>query len=455
MQAPSVDRFGEQFAEAQAGDNAAMLELVDDFFDPLTAFFERRGAHDPESSANDAIERAIRHGDPERIDSSPAFRAFLYAIARNQAKNEFRTRERRPVIDLVEEPARLPWRTAPSAESVVFDEIAAEDLLAQVKPDQAEVLELRFLDGYTVKETAALVGKSVPAVNALQRRGLTRLRQVVGTVLAVVLVWVGVRVVLAPPQTAPVISEDHPSEIGELPTENEDVLEDGAPVIVDVEGVTEVITETTEPTPEPVVDDRDRSVTLQSQLLDALENGQFNARFITTTTSLVAPTTSLVGRNTLPVAAPTTAPVIGPAEPNPQTPGNPAIGQTGDLPTDMPDPVIRQPETPRNAVAPEVIIEVTIAGAPTSVLPAPEQPEAGTTTVSSTSTSSTTSTTTSLVPPVDTGAPAAAPEATTSTSILPDGLTDPIGDAFGAVKSLVSEPLSWFEDTNDAIDITN
>ena len=133
MHAPSLDQFGQKFANAQEGCEAATQGLVDDYFGPLTAFFERRGAHDPESSANDALERAIRKGDRERIDSGPAFRAFLYAIARNQAKNEFRTRERRVTIDLVDEPIDLDLNNAaPSAENIVFDGLMAADLLTQV-----------------------------------------------------------------------------------------------------------------------------------------------------------------------------------------------------------------------------------------------------------------------------------------------------------------------------------
>lgn len=464
MHAPSLDQFGQKFANAQEGCEAATQDLVDDYFGPLTAFFERRGAHDPESSANDALERAIRKGDSERIDSGPAFRAFLYAIARNQAKNEFRTRERRVTIDLVDEPIDLDLNNAaPSAENVVFDGLMAADLLTQVKPDQAEVLELRFIDGYSVKETAALTGKSVPAINALQRRGLATLRQVVGAVVVVLLVLLGVRFATDQAERGPVISDDLPSEIGELPADGDGDAENGAPLIVETEepgdgGAKEVRKN------EPATEVAGISTTVtvptpQAQLLDDLLRGLATGQLPTedvddTPEGPKAPIVTVNGAGASPAGTTDTGTdtQATPAEDDDAIditlPWVPEVGDAAALPN-LPAPLIR-PATPgtQDRVAPVVVDDGN------------DEEEASPT--SSTTTSSTTTSTTSTSTPASSSSTAPTSSSTAPTTVVEEddgsgvipAVTEPIGDAFGAIKSLVTSPVSWFEDTTEAIDVS-
>ncbi len=54
--------------------------------------------------------------------------------------------------------------------------------LAQLTPDQQAVLTLRFGQGYSLEETAAVMRKKVNAVKALQFRALAALRRIIGEV---------------------------------------------------------------------------------------------------------------------------------------------------------------------------------------------------------------------------------------------------------------------------------
>ena len=51
-------------------------------------------------------------------------------------------------------------------------------LCARLAPDRRDVLLLRLVGGFTIEEVAAALDKSPAAVKALQRRGLTTLRQI-------------------------------------------------------------------------------------------------------------------------------------------------------------------------------------------------------------------------------------------------------------------------------------
>jgi RNA polymerase sigma-70 factor (ECF subfamily) len=55
-----------------------------------------------------------------------------------------------------------------------------QDALTQLTPEQQHVLVLRFGEGYSLEETAALLKKNVNAVKALQFRALTSLQRHIG-----------------------------------------------------------------------------------------------------------------------------------------------------------------------------------------------------------------------------------------------------------------------------------
>jgi len=100
------------------------------------------------------------------------FRAWIFTVARRRAIDWARRRRATQSLDGVElatltDASEGLW-AATSVETAVA-------LLATLKPDQAEVVGLRVLAGFTVTETAVVVGKSEAAVRILCHRGLRAL----------------------------------------------------------------------------------------------------------------------------------------------------------------------------------------------------------------------------------------------------------------------------------------
>jgi RNA polymerase sigma-70 factor (ECF subfamily) len=101
----------------------------------------------------------------------------VFTVARHRAIDWRRQATRRqtnlvPVEQLAERPAPDDPVTA------VFEAQstrAALALLAELPPDQAEVVALRVLGGLEVAEVATMVGKRPGAVRVLAHRGLRRL----------------------------------------------------------------------------------------------------------------------------------------------------------------------------------------------------------------------------------------------------------------------------------------
>jgi RNA polymerase sigma-70 factor, ECF subfamily len=107
----------------------------------------------------------------------PAFRVWLFTIARNRAIDDRRRAQRRP-----EEPRELSDRdvaaTEPDAAQDVIrksDTDWALSVIASLPKDQAEAVLLRVVAGLDVAQTAQVLGKRPGAVRVAAMRGLRRL----------------------------------------------------------------------------------------------------------------------------------------------------------------------------------------------------------------------------------------------------------------------------------------
>jgi RNA polymerase sigma-70 factor, ECF subfamily len=108
-------------------------------------------------------------------------RGWLIATASNAVNDHHRRRYRRPVETLSE--------TMPDASPGIHSQVDAREqqrlvqgALAELTPEQQHVLALRFGQGYSLEETAALLNKNINAVKALQFRALASLQRQIGEV---------------------------------------------------------------------------------------------------------------------------------------------------------------------------------------------------------------------------------------------------------------------------------
>jgi RNA polymerase sigma-70 factor, ECF subfamily len=99
--------------------------------------------------------------------SEGEMRAYLRTTARTVLADFWHERYRAPLDQMDEETTPNVW----PAES---SELDVEHLMANLPPHYREVLELRFLRGYSIKETAAAMGVSVGNAKVLQLRALRK-----------------------------------------------------------------------------------------------------------------------------------------------------------------------------------------------------------------------------------------------------------------------------------------
>jgi RNA polymerase sigma-70 factor, ECF subfamily len=168
--------FPELLAAAQGGDEQAFAVLWRELQPAVLRYFQVVAAQAAEDLAADTWMSIIRGLGRFRGDER-AFRAWIFTVARHRAIDWRRRAARRPTVSVpVEALAEQPAPDDPVLQLLEGQSTrAALALVAELPPDQAEVVALRVLGGLEIAEVARIVGKRPGAVRVLAHRGLRRL----------------------------------------------------------------------------------------------------------------------------------------------------------------------------------------------------------------------------------------------------------------------------------------
>jgi RNA polymerase sigma factor (sigma-70 family) len=156
----------------RAGDEVALSTLYRRHVAAIYRFVlaQVRDVQDAEDLTSETFARMLRGLDGFRGEAS--FRNWVYQIARNAVRNHRRAARYRLALPL------SPTAAAPPDED---DEPSGGrkaatvlGLLQPLPPRYRQVLELRFLDGCSIEETAARLGITVGNAKVLQHRALRK-----------------------------------------------------------------------------------------------------------------------------------------------------------------------------------------------------------------------------------------------------------------------------------------
>ncbi len=164
---------------SQAGDMAAFEQLFERYYDVVFRFVLFRTNDRPlaEDITSETFVRALRRIGSVQYQGRD-IAAWFITIARNLIFDHVKSSRYRlestqaDMIDL------SPSTHGP--EQQVLEGATYEELMrcvAKLNPDQQECIQLRFLQGLSVAETAQLMERNEGAVKALQHRAVRRLAQ--------------------------------------------------------------------------------------------------------------------------------------------------------------------------------------------------------------------------------------------------------------------------------------
>lgn len=186
--------------QAIAGEPLALDRLLLDSYGKLLARVDQklpaelRSVISPEDIIQDVFSQAFRGIAGFQPDGDDAFYRWLTAISDNRVVDAVRAHNaakrgggraaaegpgRSSVVALIDLLAVNEWtpsRSAGGHEASAAIQVA----LAGLKGEYREALELRYLEGLSVADTAARLGKTEPAIHKLCSRGLQALRESMG-----------------------------------------------------------------------------------------------------------------------------------------------------------------------------------------------------------------------------------------------------------------------------------
>ena len=158
---------------AAGGDEAAFGVLWRDLQPGLVRYLDALAPGAAEDLASETWLRIVQGLDGFSGDE-PAFRGWVFTIARHRAIDRWRRRvRRRDELVPADALAGLPAPDDPAGAAVdAISGRAAVALIATLPPDQAEVVLLRVVAGLEVAQVAAITGKRPGNVRVLTHRAL-------------------------------------------------------------------------------------------------------------------------------------------------------------------------------------------------------------------------------------------------------------------------------------------
>lgn len=185
---PDHEQVWELVEAAQRGDGEAFGQLYDRYVDTVYRYIcyritDRSVAEDLTS---ETFLRALRRIGALEYQGRD-LGAWLVTIARNLVYDHAKSARSRletatDEIGVVGDQHGLADRP-PTPEALVLDALSSTELMAavaQLGSEQRECVLLRFVQGFSVGETAEIMGKNDGAVKALQHRAVRKLATLIG-----------------------------------------------------------------------------------------------------------------------------------------------------------------------------------------------------------------------------------------------------------------------------------
>lgn len=171
-----ADGFGfdsDHVAAAKTGDERALTTIYRAMHPRLLRYLRSLGRDDADDVAATAWMQfagalaSLGDDDPETA------RRMLFTIARRRRVDEIRRRSRQRVDPVGDVTDLGPVEVEESPEARLDDALA---LLRRLPDQQAEVIALRVIGGFSAAEVGELTGQTEGAVRVMAHRGLRRLR---------------------------------------------------------------------------------------------------------------------------------------------------------------------------------------------------------------------------------------------------------------------------------------
>lgn len=167
--------------QAQKGDPQAFGGLYDEFSPRIFGYIRRKISD--QRQAEDILQEIflkVWQALPKTKTHELNFPAWLFKIASNTINDYFRKSYRSPLsLELDENAANVKSPDSPAGDAIKKQDTAVlKDALTKLSPKYREILELRFIQEFSIKETCEILDKNSLSVRVGQYRALQKLRKI-------------------------------------------------------------------------------------------------------------------------------------------------------------------------------------------------------------------------------------------------------------------------------------
>lgn len=165
---------------AQKLDEEALTAIFDSFA-PAIYKYALRLCHDPIEADNivgDVFSQLLEQfagGKGPRTNLRSYLYQTAYHLVVDRSRENKHTAPLEVAINVQEKERSVP--TATQIEERVLMEALVSAMNSELTEDQRHVIILRFLEDFSLKETAQIIGKEVNNVKVIQNRGIAKLRK--------------------------------------------------------------------------------------------------------------------------------------------------------------------------------------------------------------------------------------------------------------------------------------
>ena len=166
------------------------LGTIFDLYSPALYKFISRLIHDPVTSDQIVADVFAKFVEDIGAGKGPraSVRIYLYQAAYRLVVERARDKNPHSTLEVAirrrDDPSPTQTEGGPPAQAQIDERLMLEALLSnmntELSEDQRIVILLRFLEDFTLKETAEIIGKDVNNVKVIQTRGLARLKKAMG-----------------------------------------------------------------------------------------------------------------------------------------------------------------------------------------------------------------------------------------------------------------------------------
>lgn len=159
------------------GDISAYEELVLRHRHNLVYFLMQylKNYHNSEDIAQEVF--AFIYINPEKYSPDYEFKTYLFMLGKRRAIDFIRKNNKYDYISMEE----AEIEDIHTLEEIIYQKensLLIKEALKEIKPEYCQVILLIYINGFSLADTAAIMGKSVGAVKVLSHRAKSKLKQV-------------------------------------------------------------------------------------------------------------------------------------------------------------------------------------------------------------------------------------------------------------------------------------